>query len=272
MQFDDIDGVIHTFSRYDDGGLEVFEVIEDNQKLVGSIRVFIKDVIVASHTSGDLTKLLNGLELKTEILSESNFDSNQMEVEYNELPNGGSILYKCLTPEIRDRLYLWFNFLYFSDLKNPIRSSLLSGFSKKSEIYPKDINEIYFRSESEVISRGKKMLLEDVSDFLNVNIKVSPNNLIFIPLTSKAAAHSAIKSVNKAFEDKFSLLEEELFFFSLTNSVDIIGSKDLVDQLGLISKEFNETLPWSLEISGAEAKGLNNYLVVGMDTVTFKRS
>jgi hypothetical protein len=45
--------VIQTFSRYDDGGLEVFEVVEDNQELVASIRVFIKDLIVASHTSGD---------------------------------------------------------------------------------------------------------------------------------------------------------------------------------------------------------------------------
>lgn len=68
MQFDDIDGVKHYFSKTYDGGEEVFEVRDNDAGLITSVRDFINSFIINSYNSGNLASLLEGIELSTDIL------------------------------------------------------------------------------------------------------------------------------------------------------------------------------------------------------------
>jgi hypothetical protein len=268
MQFDDIDGVLHYFTRNENGGDEVFEVRDSNTELVNSVRTFIQESIVKSHNNNDLSSLLKGLELSTEILDESNFNSEKIEVTYKELPNGGMASYNCINEEMRKQLYLWFNFLFFSDLRNPIRKSLLIGGPSKTLSLSAEIKELIINTDSNSISQAQKTMIHDISELLNANVKFCGNNLIFIPLTSKKAAVETLEKLNSSFTGKINNYEGDLYFFSLTNSLDLIGFKPLLDELGNTYKKFINNQPWSFEISGAEAKGFNNYLVLSLDTLS----
>lgn len=265
MQFDDIDGVLHYFTRNEKGGDEVFEVRASNTELVNSVRAFIQDSIVKSHNNNDLSTLLKGLESSTEILDEGNFNSEKIEVTYRELPNGGMASYNCVNEEMRKQLYTWFNFLFFSDLRNPIRKSLLIDGPSKSRLMGSEIKELIIDIDSNSVSQAQKTLIHDISELLNANVKLSSSNHIFIPLISKNSAIETIEKIYLTFSGKMYNYEGDLYFFSLTNSLDLIGFKPLLEELAITYKKFINNQPWSFEISGAEAKGFNNYLVLSLD-------
>lgn len=268
MQFDDIDGVLHYFTRNDSGGDEVFEVRDNNTDLINSVRAFIQDSIVKSHNNDELSTLLKGLELSTEILDDSNFNSEKIEVTYKELPNGGMASYICVNEDMRKQLYLWFNFLFFSDLRNPIRKSLLKGEASKTRLQSGEIKELIISNVINPNSQALKTMIHDISELLNANVKLSGDNYIFIPLESKNAAFETIEKINSKYTGMINIYESDLYFFSITNSLDLVGFKPILEELGSTYKKFISNQPWSFEISGAEAKGFNNYLVLSLDKLS----
>ncbi|NBP57473.1 hypothetical protein EBU71_13240 [bacterium] len=263
MQFDDIDGVKHYFSKTYDGGEEVFEVRDNDAMLINSVRDFINLFIIKSYNSGNLASLLDGIELSTDILEKKQMLLDKIKVNYREIPNGAIVEYKTNDNEAKDLLYAWFEFLFFSDLRNPRRKSLLTGSYESTKNTRLKVSELYLNRENKVLSNSSKEIIEKISNIFDSNIEISNNNFLYIPIINRDH-NSTISLLLENFKN-LSLPDVEIYLYKLNESIQIYAFKKEIEELIKSQITFFELIPWQAEYQTYKSKTISSFFVISLD-------
>jgi len=263
MQFDDIDGVKHYFSKTYDGGEEVFEVRDNDAGLITSVRDFINSFIINSYNSGNLASLLEGIELSTDILDKKQMLLDKIKVKYREIPNGAIVEYKTNDNEAKELLYSWFEFLFFSDLRNPRRKSLLTGNYESNKNTKLKVTELYLNRENKVLSNSSKEIIEKISNIFDTNIEISNNNFLFIPILNRD--HNNTVSLLLENFKNLNLPDVEIYLYKLNESIQIYAFKKEIEELIKSQITFFELIPWQVEYQTYQSKTISSFLVISLD-------
>lgn len=263
MQFDDIDGVKHYFSKTYDGGEEVFEVRDNDAGLINSVRDFINSFIINSYNSGNLESLLEGIELSTDILDKKQMLLDKIKVKYREIPNGAIVEYKTNDSEAKELLYSWFEFLFFSDLRNPRRKSLLTGNYESNKNTKLKVSELYLNRENKVLSNSSKEIIEKISNIFDTNIEISNNNFLFIPILNRDH-NNTVSFLLENFKN-LNLPDVEIYLYKLNESIQIYAFKKEIEELIKSQITFFELIPWQVEYQTYQSKTINSFLVISLD-------
>lgn len=263
MQFDDIDGVKHYFSKTYDGGEEVFEVRDNDSGLISSVRDFINSFIINSYNSGNLASLLEGIELSTDILEKKQLLLDKIKVNYREIANGGIVEYKTNDNDAKELLYSWFEFLFFSDLRNPRRKSLLTGNYESNKFTKLKVTELYLNRENKVLSNNSKEIIEKISNIFDANIVISNNNYLYIPIL-KRDHNSTVTLLLENFKN-LSLPDNEIYLYKLNENIQVYAFKKEIEELMKSQISFFEITPWQVDYLTYQAKTINSFFVISLD-------
>jgi hypothetical protein len=270
MQFDDIDGVKHYFSKTNDGGEEVFEIRDNNVELLDSVRNFIKSFIVDAYNSGDLSSLLSGIELSTDILDKKQFLYEKLTVTYRELPNGGMVIYSTDNHEAKSLLYSWFDFLFSSDLRNPTRKSLLTGdqISNKNADSTKNkyiVDELFISKGGLELSKESKILVEDIAKLFDANIEISNNRFIYIPIINKYTIDTVISILKASFSNYKVEDSNKIYSSKLNADIEIFAFKKEIESIMKNAISFSEIIPWQISYLTYMSNKSRSFFVTSID-------